>query len=386
MSDNNITIKQALESQDATKKFKDLLGDKSTQFVTSVLSVVNNNELLLKSDWKSIYNAAITAATLDLPINQNLGFAYIIPYGGEAQFQIGYKGFIQLAIRSQEYLRLTAIPVYQNQFKSWNALTEELDGDFSIDGTGRIVGYCAYFKLKGGYEKFVFWSTEKITKHGEKFSKNFNTSSSLWKKDFEAMALKTVIKHIISKWGPMSTELQKAIESDQAIIRDNGYDYADSTSKGNVVDARSSKETGDDLNTSAKEKITVETGGGDIDMEDLLNDIEKIPLEEVKFEPIENKKDTISIHDRLKLVVQVFGKDLSDQAKGIGFKSVRITTEEAIACGFTVKEDFVKDNKIFVLEAPDNTALEATLLDPDTGKPMNKVVFSKFSEYYQNSK
>lgn len=220
-------IKAFFENPNVAKRFEEIIGDKvrSVQFVSSVMQIASNNAYLKNADPLTIYNAALMAATLDLPINQNLGFAYIVPYNNkkeskqEAQFQIGYKGIIQLAQRSGQYKTINAVEVYENQFKSFNSLTEELEADFSIHGQGRIVGFACYFKLINGFEKTAFWLTEKVESHGKKYSKSYNFSSSPWKTDFNAMAKKTVLKLTISTYGPMSVEMQKAVIADQAIIK-----------------------------------------------------------------------------------------------------------------------------------------------------------------------
>lgn len=230
-TNQQVTLKGYFSKDDVKAKFHEMLGKKAQGFITSVLQIANSNELLKNADPISIYNAACTAATMDLPINANLGFAWIVPYNQSyknergqwskkqvAQFQIGWKGLVQLAQRTGQYLRMNVIEVYENQFKGFNSLTEELDADFSIAGTGTIVGYCAYFKLINGFEKIVYWTTQKVTAHGTKYSKSFATG--VWKDDFDSMAKKTVLKHTISKWGILSIELQKAIVVDQAIIND----------------------------------------------------------------------------------------------------------------------------------------------------------------------
>ena len=220
MSTNQLAVKDFFLRDDVKKKFQELLGQKSVGFITSVMQVVNNNNLLQKASPASIYNAAAMAATLDLPINQNLGFAWIVPYGNAAQFQIGWKGMIQLANRTGQYKAINVTEVYENQFTSFNRLTEELDADFSIVGSGAVVGYVAYFKLLNGFEKTVFWTTEEVKQHGAKFSKTFNQANGVWKTNFDAMAKKTVLKNTLAKWGILSIEMQNAVIADSAIIND----------------------------------------------------------------------------------------------------------------------------------------------------------------------
>lgn len=231
MSTNQLAVKDFFLRDDVKKKFQELLGQKSVGFITSVMQVVNNNKLLQSASPASIYNAAAMAATLDLPINQNLGFAWIVPYGNQAQFQVGWKGIIQLANRTGQYKAINVVEVYENQFKSYNRLTEELDADFTQEGSGNIIGYVAYFKLLNGFEKTSFWTIEEVKKHAQQFSKTYKQSNGVWSTSFNAMAKKTVLKNTLSKWGILSIEMQNAVIADQAIINDVetlDVDYIDS--------------------------------------------------------------------------------------------------------------------------------------------------------------
>ena len=219
-----LTTKQFFAQDGVKKKFEELLGKRAAQFTTSVLQVVSSNTLLQKATPESIYNAAAMAATLDLPINQNLGFAWIVPYKGAAAFQMGWRGFVQLAQRTGQYLRINVTEVYKNQFKGYNQLTEELDADFNMDGSGEIVGYVAYFKMLNGFEKTVYWSKAKVNAHAMKYSQAYKSGNGVtpWKDpdQFHEMAKKTVLKNTLSKWGFLSIELQQATITDQASIKD----------------------------------------------------------------------------------------------------------------------------------------------------------------------
>lgn len=212
------TIKTFFEKPAVKNKFQEVIGKRSTQFISSILQITANNSMLKNADPISVYNAALMAATLDLPINQNLGFAWIVPYGKAAQFQLGVKGLVQLAQRSGQYLNINVIEVYENQFESFNTLTENLNAKFDLPGEGKIIGYAAYFKLINGFEKTCFWTTEKVIQHGKRYSKSFNNGP--WKSDFDAMAKKTVLKSTLSKWGILSIEMQTAVKIDQSVIND----------------------------------------------------------------------------------------------------------------------------------------------------------------------
>ncbi|HEQ8306589.1 TPA: recombinase RecT, partial [Streptococcus pyogenes] len=193
------------------KAFDDVWKGAGTQFAVSILSVLQGSQSLKSASNESIYAAAMKAAVLNLPIEPSLGRAYLVPYKGQAQFQLGYKGLIELAQRSGQYKNINAGIVYKSQLISYNPLFEELILDFSKP-QDEIVGYFAAFKLFNGFEKVSFWTVEKVTAHGKKFSKSF--ASGPWKTDFDAMAQKTILKDILSKYGPLSVEMQKAIDED----------------------------------------------------------------------------------------------------------------------------------------------------------------------------
>ncbi len=205
------THKQFFNAPTVQKAFDDVWKGAGTQFAVSILSVLQGSQSLKSASNKSIYAAAMKAAVLNLPIEPSLGRAYLVPYKGQAQFQLGYKGLIELAQRSGQYKNINADIVYKSQLISYNPLFEELILDFSKP-QDEIVGYFAAFKLFNGFEKVSFWTVEKVTAHGKKFSKSF--ASGPWKTDFDAMAQKTILKDILSKYGPLSVEMQKAIDED----------------------------------------------------------------------------------------------------------------------------------------------------------------------------
>lgn len=239
------TVKELFLNEKTKKRFAELLGNKAQGFVSSVLQIVNDNKLLSKADPQTILNAAATAAILDLPINHNLGFAWIVPYKSKqsgkevvvAQFQMGWRGYVQLCQRTGQYRNIGAIAIHANQFKSFDQLTEELRGDFCAEGDGNIIGYAAYFKLVNGFEKTVYWTKEKVTKHAKKYSKSFGRANSGWATTFDEMAKKTVLKNALSKWGPMSIEMQTAVLADQSIQKQSGrYDYLDNETPSMSID------------------------------------------------------------------------------------------------------------------------------------------------------
>ncbi len=238
-----VTAKDLFSTDDIKKKFQEILGNRAGAFMTSVLQVVGSSELLKKADPNSIYNAAAVAATLDLPLNNSLGFAYIVPYNVNmkignswekrvvAQFQIGYKGFIQLAQRSGQYKTIAATAIREGQLVSSNPLTGFVfDFEKKIPADAKIIGYASYFRLINGFEKTWYMTVEQLEAHGKRFSKSYEEKNGLWKTDPETMCMKTVLKLLISKFGPMSVDMQKAIKVDQAVINDAetmDVDYTD---------------------------------------------------------------------------------------------------------------------------------------------------------------
>lgn len=217
-----VTLNSYLDNPKIKQRFEEVLGKKAPQFCSSLLTLYNNDSLLKKCDPKSIVPEAMKAATLDLPIEKNLGYAWIVPYKGQAQFQMGYKGYIQLALRSAQYKHINAVSIREGELISWNPLTEEIDIDFSKKKSEVVIGYAGYFELINGFKKTVYWSKEEIESHKKKFSK----SDFGWKNNFDAMAIKTVIRNMLGKWGILSVEMQQAFNMDQIqveteLINDN---------------------------------------------------------------------------------------------------------------------------------------------------------------------
>lgn len=218
MANTNLVALKGYFDNDAVKKnLRAMLGTKAQGFATSVLSVVNNNKLLQKAEPASIYSSAMVAASLDLPINPNLGFAAIVPYGSQAQCQIMAKGFIQLAIRSGQYAKINNAIVHEGELVSYDPFKDEYVFDASKRKSDNVIGYMAYIRLTSGYEKYFYMTKEECLAHGRRYSKTFNNGT--WKENPDAMCLKTVIKLLLSKYGILSTEMQRAIKFDQAVVK-----------------------------------------------------------------------------------------------------------------------------------------------------------------------
>lgn len=234
-SNMQVSVQSYLRSDSVQQRISALLDKNAQQFTTSLMSVVNANPVLQECRPDSILKAAITAAAMDLPINPNLGFAYIIPYKNkgvyEAQFQMGYKGFVQLAMRSGQYRTINVTDVREGEYKGINRLTGKVQFRWNKDEAARtklpVAGYVAYFKTTSGFEKMRYMSVDALVAHAKKYSQSYKKGYGLWVEDFESMALKTPLKLLISKFGPMTTEMASALGADQAAVEEDSFKYVD---------------------------------------------------------------------------------------------------------------------------------------------------------------
>ena len=242
---NGYALVDVFNSSKIRKRFEEMLGDNAGGFINSVLTAVNNNSKLKMCNSATILSAASTAATLKLPIVNSLGLAYIVPYkvqgGYQAAFQIGWKGFVQLAMRSGQYRRINADKVYEGQIKEIDFITgEPIRGEKISD---RVVGYVAYFELINGFNKTLYMTFEEMKEHAKKYSQSYaydlksGRRSSVWSTNFDAMAKKTVLKLLLSKYGIMnidsnSADMARALAADQSVIQSDGtYRYIDNEHK-----------------------------------------------------------------------------------------------------------------------------------------------------------
>lgn len=223
MAENNLpALKNALNAESIQKKFNEILGKKSAGFITSITNVVQNNDLLQKADVNSIILAAAQAASLDLPINPNLGFAAIIPFNDKknnrcvAQFQIQRDGWVDLCLRTGQFEYIANEVVYEGELVDKNRFEDKYVFDETKRTSDKIVGYMAAFKTTSGYKKTVYMTVEEAKAHGMQYSQTFKKGYGLWKDNFNAMALKTVLKMLLKKFAPKSIEsVAQAIEKDQ---------------------------------------------------------------------------------------------------------------------------------------------------------------------------
>jgi len=225
-------VKNYLGNIETKQRFEDILKDKAAAFMASIVNVCGSNYSLSKCDPVSIMNSALVAATLDLPIDPNLGLAAIVPYGDKAQFQMMYKGFVQLAIRSAEYEGMNVSEVYEDEIQSYNPITGEIIfADFATTSQrasgdeSKVAGVYAWFRMKNGFMKPLYMTMDHIEKHANRYSQAYRkdirnkTKDSIWSENRLAMARKTVLKLLISKWGLLSVQMQKAVSLDQAVIK-----------------------------------------------------------------------------------------------------------------------------------------------------------------------
>lgn len=219
------------------------LGEKKAlSFMTSIITTVSNNPALQECAKDTIICGALQAEVLGLSFSPTLGQCYLVPYadrnrGKIATFQIGYKGFIQLAINSGFYKKINAVAVKEGELRSYDPLSEDVEFTFISDPAQRqqakTVGYCAYFEMVNGFQKKIYWSREQMEHHALTYSKSYAShKGSFWDKNFDTMACKTLLRQLISKWGKMSSDMETAYELDQSAISGDGtYSYVDNPSQ-----------------------------------------------------------------------------------------------------------------------------------------------------------
>ena len=238
------TFNQTITSPATQKYLTDLLHERKGQFVSNLTALVANNANLQECEPYTLMFAALKATALNLPIEPSLGMAHVIPYKNnkrgvtEAQFQLGYKGFQQLALRTGQYKHINTTDVRKGELVKRNRLTGEIEWNWIEDEAKRletpIIGYVNYFLLTNGFESTLYMSKEEMNAHALRYSQTYKSKvsyikeQSKWTTDFDDMARKTVIKLNLSKNGVLSTELQDAIRADQSVMREeNKYEYTD---------------------------------------------------------------------------------------------------------------------------------------------------------------
>lgn len=259
----NQLMNSILDGEGMRKRFNDLLGKRAPQFISSIVSMVNADKTMQMAFYESpmtVIQAALKAATFDLPIDQNLGYAYIVPFKNykkdtgksvyEATFILGWKGMHQLALRTGAYKTINVLDVREGELESYNRLTEEVKITFIEDEEEReskpVIGYLGYYRLVNGAEKTIYMSIKQIEAHEQKFRKGQNMGKG-WREDFDAMARKTVYRKLIGKWGVMSIDYRTVGE---------GQQIADAL----AADAEQEKALDNAIDITPPENIDAETG------------------------------------------------------------------------------------------------------------------------------
>jgi recombination protein RecT len=268
-------IASYLGGEAVKKNIANVVGEKNTtRFISSVVSAVQTNPTLKECSNGSILSAALLGEALNLTPSPQLGQYYMVPYnnkdtkGKDAQFQIGYKGYIQLAIRSGQYRKITVSEVKEGELKSYNPITEEFILEPVMDFAKReklpVVGYYAMFELVNGFRKELYWSKERMEKHATTYSSGYRsdvrnkTKYTFWSKNFDDMAKKTLLRQLINKWGIMSIDLQTAMANDMAVINESGEPiYVD-----NVADVQETVQTEITENANKEEFVVADVVEG----------------------------------------------------------------------------------------------------------------------------
>lgn len=229
MANQDLTV--WLDQREIQNQILKSLGKNSPAFREALINIYNNNKLLQTCEPKSILSAALLATTMHLSISPSFGHAYIVPYKDKAQLQLGYKGYIQLAMRTGRYKKIRAGKVYAGQIRGFDLRGNPIEGSRTSD---KVIGYIAYMLLVDGFEHFEFMSVADIQAHAERYSQSYaydkrsGKASSIWSTNFDAMARKTVLKRLLnSGFAPLSTELHTAIQADQSVVDGDSFDYVD---------------------------------------------------------------------------------------------------------------------------------------------------------------
>lgn len=234
MATNNLPqLKQTLNAPSVKAKFEEMLGKRAPQFMTSITTVVQNNALLQKADVNSVVMGAATAASMDLPLHPALGYAALVPFNSKdgcyAQLQVMANGLVELAMRSGQVQSLIAEEVLDGQLVKKNKFTGDYVFDEDAKKSDKVIGYMAYIRLNNGFEKYEYMTVEEIKAHAQKFSQTFKKGGGVWRDNFSAMAKKTLLRKILTKWCPKSLQMQQAIVFDQSVVNGTVDNIEDAT-------------------------------------------------------------------------------------------------------------------------------------------------------------
>jgi recombination protein RecT len=208
------TLKANLNAPSVLEQFKNVLAENSGPFIASIIDLYNGSADLQDCDPNAVIFEALKAAALKLPVNKSLGFAYLVAYRSVPTMLIGYKGYIQLAMRTGQYRIINADEVYEGEFVKKNKLT----GEFDLNGeaiSDKVVGYFAHFEMINGFTKTLYMTVEQVKAWAKKYSPSSGSNFSPWQKEFPKMAMKTLLRNLLSHWGYMSVEMIDANQKDQ---------------------------------------------------------------------------------------------------------------------------------------------------------------------------
>ena len=255
-------------TQDAVKnQINSVIGGKDGQrFIASIVSAVNTNPALSECTNQSILSAALLGESLKLSPSPQLGHYYMVPFndknkGKVAQFQLGYKGYIQLAIRSGQYKKLNVLAIKEGELEYFDPMNEEIQVSLMVNKWNErealpTVGYYAMFELTNGFRKAIYWSKEQMEAHALTYSPGYKAKKgyTFWEKNFDAMAYKTTLRQLISKWGIMSIDMQAAFDGDMAVINEDGTkEYVENDDS--VIDMEQPQEVSQQMQSEISETI-----------------------------------------------------------------------------------------------------------------------------------
>lgn len=251
-------------------------GNNGDRFVSSIISAVQANASLKDCTSPSIVSAALLGYSLKLSPSPQLGQYYLVPFYNrkkgvsEAQFNLGYKGYIQLALRSGQYKKLNVLAIKEGELINYNPLDEEIEVKLIDDEEERenakTIGYYAMFEYLNGFKKTMYWSKAKMESHALEYSQGYKAKKgyTFWEKDFDSMAYKTMLRQLISKWGIMSIDMQSALDSDMGVIKEDGtVDYVDNVTEESVEDNVVADTTSEEVKEDKKAAAKTENNNGD---------------------------------------------------------------------------------------------------------------------------
>jgi recombination protein RecT len=251
-------LKLVLSSGSVREQFDNALKENSGAFVASIIDLYGSDTALQKCNPNDVVMECLKAATLHLPISKQLGFAYVIPYGSKPNFQLGYRGYIQLAMRTGQYLTINADKICEGVKVERDILT----GDIKFSGapaSDKAIGYFAHFRLLNGFTKTLYMTSEEVIAHAKRYSKSYTMEGGAWKTSFEQMAIKTPLRLLLSHYGIMSTEMQRAVDTEEEVLSE----IAENANKGAIIDVdpvtgEVIEKKADPIGDAAKRKLQAE--------------------------------------------------------------------------------------------------------------------------------